>query len=93
MNSPKPRRLNSVNNGNNNNNNNSSSGDLLGDHGQPGSPNSQPYWKSRLNTLKNSFLGTPRFHRRKMQSKFPMNFMPGLVKTEKTTNFFFISID
>ncbi|KPM07628.1 serine/threonine kinase SAD-1-like protein, partial [Sarcoptes scabiei] len=23
-----------------------------------------PYWKSRLNTLKNSFLGTPRFHRR-----------------------------
>lgn len=35
----------------------------------PGSPSlSQPYWKSRLNTLKNSFLGSPRFHRRKMQS-------------------------
>ena len=26
----------------------------------PGSPLSQPYWKSRLNTLKNSFLGSPR---------------------------------
>lgn len=34
----------------------------------PGSPSvSQPYWKSRLNTLKNSFLGSPRFHRRKLQ--------------------------
>jgi BR serine/threonine kinase len=33
----------------------------------PGSPLSQPYWKSRLNTLKNSFLGSPRFHRRKLQ--------------------------
>jgi hypothetical protein len=27
----------------------------------PGSPLSQPYWKSRLNTLKNSFLGSPRY--------------------------------
>ena len=54
LNSPKPRRL------------NSNSNDLL-DANPPGSPNSQPYWKSRLNTLKQSFLGTPRFHRRKMQ--------------------------
>ncbi|GFT07966.1 hypothetical protein NPIL_565171, partial [Nephila pilipes] len=34
----------------------------------PGSPGmNQPYWKSRLNTIKSSFLGSPRFHRRKMQ--------------------------
>ncbi|XP_050720076.1 serine/threonine-protein kinase BRSK2-like isoform X2 [Eriocheir sinensis] len=33
----------------------------------PGSPYSAPYWKSRLNTIKNSFLGSPRFHRRKLQ--------------------------
>lgn len=34
----------------------------------PGSPNiNQPYWKSRLNTIKSSFLGSPRFHRRKLQ--------------------------
>ncbi|KAG1676687.1 Serine/threonine-protein kinase BRSK2 [Nymphon striatum] len=39
----------------------------------PGSPSlgQQPgsaHWRSRLNTLKNSFLGSPRFHRRKMQT-------------------------
>ncbi|GIX84382.1 hypothetical protein CEXT_128211 [Caerostris extrusa] len=35
----------------------------------PGSPGmNQPYWKSRLNTIKSSFLGSPRFHRRKMQT-------------------------
>ncbi|CAL4086405.1 unnamed protein product, partial [Meganyctiphanes norvegica] len=33
----------------------------------PGSPYTAPYWKSRLNTIKNSFLGSPRFHRRKLQ--------------------------
>ncbi|XP_018026338.1 serine/threonine-protein kinase BRSK2 [Hyalella azteca] len=33
----------------------------------PGSPYSAPYWKSRLNTIKNSFLGSPRFHRKKLQ--------------------------
>ncbi|XP_064635686.1 serine/threonine-protein kinase BRSK2-like isoform X2 [Lineus longissimus] len=35
----------------------------------PGSPGvQQPTpWKTRLNTIKNSFLGSPRFHRRKMQ--------------------------
>ena len=49
---------------NNNNCNNSCST-------PPGSPGlgSGPYWRSRLNTLKNSFLGTPRFHRRKMQGQ------------------------
>lgn len=34
----------------------------------PGSPSlNQPYWRSRLHTIKNSFLGSPRFHRRKLQ--------------------------
>ncbi|KAL3841539.1 hypothetical protein ACJMK2_019666 [Sinanodonta woodiana] len=34
----------------------------------PGSPNIQTTpWKSRLHTIKNSFLGSPRFHRRKLQ--------------------------
>lgn len=64
--SPKPHRLMSTAN------NNTSANDLLdgsGSLGVPSSPGSinQPYWKSRLNTIKNSFLGTPRFHRRKMQ--------------------------
>jgi len=31
----------------------------------PGSP-SAAHWRSRLNSLKNNFLGSPRFHRRKM---------------------------
>ncbi|XP_059179536.1 serine/threonine-protein kinase BRSK2-like isoform X3 [Physella acuta] len=37
----------------------------------PGSPSIQPQpWKSRIhNTIKNSFLGSPRFHRRKMQGE------------------------
>ncbi|GFT94118.1 hypothetical protein NPIL_148941 [Nephila pilipes] len=35
----------------------------------PGSPClNPPYWKSRLTTIKNSFLGSPRFHRRKLQA-------------------------
>ncbi|CAL1279421.1 unnamed protein product [Larinioides sclopetarius] len=35
----------------------------------PGSPSlNPPYWKSRLTTIKNSFLGSPRFHRRKLQA-------------------------
>lgn len=35
----------------------------------PGSPGlgSGVYWRSRLNIFKNSIIGTPRFHRRKMQ--------------------------
>ncbi|XP_074659825.1 serine/threonine-protein kinase BRSK2-like [Tubulanus polymorphus] len=34
----------------------------------PGSPSIQTTpWKTRLNTIKNNFLGSPRFHRRKMQ--------------------------
>lgn len=32
----------------------------------PGVVSTTP-WKSRLHTIKNSFLGSPRFHRRKMQ--------------------------
>ena len=32
----------------------------------PGSPSSV-HWRSRLNSFKNNFLGSPRFHRRKMQ--------------------------
>ena len=32
----------------------------------PGSPSSV-HWRSRLNSIKNNFLGSPRFHRRKMQ--------------------------
>ncbi len=35
----------------------------------PGTPSS-PVWRARLaNTIKNSFLGSPRFHRRKLQGK------------------------
>lgn len=36
----------------------------------PGSPalTQYPHWRTRLNTIKNSFLGSPRFHRRKMQT-------------------------
>ena len=32
----------------------------------PGSP-SAAHWRSRLNNIKNNFLGSPRFHRRKLQ--------------------------
>lgn len=41
--------------------------------GMPGSPCNTPggqLWKTRLTNIKNSFLGSPRFHRRKMQGKF-----------------------
>nr|CAD7403977.1 unnamed protein product [Timema cristinae] len=37
----------------------------------PGSPHTNTtghHWRSRLTTIKNSFLGSPRFHRRKLQS-------------------------
>nr|CAH7712323.1 unnamed protein product [Callosobruchus chinensis] len=37
----------------------------------PGSPHSSAtshHWRSRLTTIKNSFLGSPRFHRRKLQT-------------------------
>ncbi|KAJ8982245.1 hypothetical protein NQ317_013547 [Molorchus minor] len=39
----------------------------------PGSPHSSAtshHWRSRLTTIKNSFLGSPRFHRRKLQGKW-----------------------
>ncbi|XP_074593090.1 serine/threonine-protein kinase BRSK2-like [Brevipalpus obovatus] len=51
----------------------SSSGENSPLNTPPGSPGlgSAPYWKSRLNTLKNSFLGSPRFHRRKLQIPSP----------------------
>lgn len=41
----------------------------------PGSPSNvaNTPWKSRLHTIKNSFLGSPRFHRRKMQGTLAMN--------------------
>ncbi|MPC24511.1 Serine/threonine-protein kinase BRSK2 [Portunus trituberculatus] len=45
------------------------SGDDSNPPSAPGSPYSAPYWKSRLNTIKNSFLGSPRFHRRKLQDE------------------------
>ena len=35
----------------------------------PGSPSST-HWRSRLNSIKNNFLGSPRFHRRKMQGMY-----------------------
>ncbi|CAB3375863.1 serine/threonine-protein kinase BRSK2 isoform X2 [Cloeon dipterum] len=34
----------------------------------PGSPHAGHHWRTRLTTIKNSFLGSPRFHRRKMQA-------------------------
>jgi BR serine/threonine kinase len=38
---------------------------------QGGHPNAGgQLWKTRLTNIKNSFLGSPRFHRRKMQSNF-----------------------
>jgi BR serine/threonine kinase len=56
---------------------------------QPASPHLQPnpaaggpnaaggqLWKTRLTNIKNSFLGSPRFHRRKMQSKRKLIFYP-----------------
>ena len=39
----------------------------------PGSP-SATHWRSRLNSIKNNFLGSPRFHRRKMQGSMLMWF-------------------
>ena len=38
----------------------------------PDSPSIQNMpWRTRLHTIKNSFLGSPRFHRRKMQGRSP----------------------
>jgi BR serine/threonine kinase len=42
----------------------------LGMPNSGGNPNTgSQLWKTRLTNIKNSFLGSPRFHRRKMQSK------------------------
>lgn len=40
----------------------------------PGSP-SAAHWRSRLNSIKNNFLGSPRFHRRKMQGDFKLTIL------------------
>ncbi|XP_077994179.1 serine/threonine-protein kinase BRSK2-like [Glandiceps talaboti] len=43
----------------------------------PGSPGpQQAQWKTRLSTIKNSFLGSPRFHRRKLQAAEDMSLTP-----------------
>ncbi|KAK2725597.1 serine/threonine kinase SAD-1-like [Artemia franciscana] len=42
----------------------------------PGSPNLQAPWRTRLNTIKNSFLGSPRFHRRKLLTPEELHFTP-----------------
>lgn len=49
------------------NSNASSSNSLASGGGSATNITSIP-WRSKLNTIKNSFLGTPRFHRRKMSS-------------------------
>lgn len=55
----------------------------------PGTPNlSSQYWRCRLNTLKNSFLGSPRFHRRKIPSKFII--ISELAATNNNQQHFFI---
>lgn len=57
----------------------------------PGSPHSSTtshHWRSRLTTIKNSFLGSPRFHRRnKLQGSF------FFWKTNFNNSFFFNAVD
>ena len=48
----------------------------------PGSP-SMAHWRNRLSTIKNNFLGSPRFHRRKLQSE------AGRSKAKVLRKFFF----
>jgi hypothetical protein len=45
----------------------------------PGSPSSA-HWRSRLNSLKNNFLGSPRFHRRKLHGENDECHFSGLIK-------------
>lgn len=60
----------------------------------PGSPSlSGQHWKNRLSTLKSSFMGSPRFHRRKMQGKshyltlyLTIPFQQPVKQTHKRTN-------
>ena len=35
----------------------------------PGSPIASAAWRARLHTIKNNFLGSPRFHRKKLQGE------------------------
>ena len=39
----------------------------------PGSPSSA-HWRSRLNNIKNNFLGSPRFDRRKLQGTYQQKY-------------------
>ena len=41
---------------------------MSGNNGAGGATTGSQLWKTRLTNIKNSFLGSPRFHRRKMQS-------------------------
>ncbi|XP_045148318.1 serine/threonine-protein kinase BRSK1 [Echinops telfairi] len=40
-------------------------------------------WRSRLNSIRNSFLGSPRFHRRKMQGAQGLGATPGALREEE----------
>lgn len=54
--------------GSNINSTNSSSNSLIAGNSQTSIGSSSGPWRSKLNNIKNSFLGTPRFHRRKMSN-------------------------
>jgi len=45
------------------------SGGSVSNMSQSGSQNQQTAWRSKLGAIKNSFLGTPRFHRRKFSGQ------------------------
>lgn len=50
------------------NSTNSSSNSLIAGNSQTSIGSTSGPWRSKLNNIKNSFLGTPRFHRRKMSN-------------------------
>lgn len=54
--------------GSNVNSTNSSSNSLIAGNSQTSIGSTSGPWRSKLNNIKNSFLGTPRFHRRKMSN-------------------------
>lgn len=54
--------------GNSMNSTNSSSNSLIAGNSQTSIGSTSGPWRSKLNNIKNSFLGTPRFHRRKMSN-------------------------
>jgi len=45
----------------------------------PGSPIASAAWRARLHTIKNNFLGSPRFHRKKLQGIFCVNYLCSLL--------------